>query len=156
MLSFWDLVIERIQGKLECWKKSYISMGGRITLIKATLSNLPVYYMSLFKMPLKIISQVKKYQRDFLWKGGFDKKDHLVNWKEVCRPKLMGGLGIGKIKERNMVLMGMWLWRFSMEQDSLWYSTISHRYGHHPNGWDCNSPFMEKHLSFLPYLFIIY
>jgi hypothetical protein len=34
----------------------YLSKGGRLTLIKSTLSNLPTYYLSLFPI-----------QRDFLW-----------------------------------------------------------------------------------------
>lgn len=33
------------------WKSNYLYLGGRISHIKATLSNLLVYYMSLFGMP---------------------------------------------------------------------------------------------------------
>lgn len=58
--SFWEPVLERIHKKLANWKKSYISLGGRITLIKATLSNASVYYMSLFKMPKKIQLDLEK------------------------------------------------------------------------------------------------
>lgn len=43
-----------------------------------------------------------------------DKKDHLVNWEEISRPKLYGGLGIGHLKERNLALVARWLWRFSL------------------------------------------
>lgn len=53
-VSFWDSVVEKVSKKLVCWKKSYISLGGKITLIKASLSNIPVYYISLFKMPFKV------------------------------------------------------------------------------------------------------
>lgn len=64
--------------KLVCWKKSYISLGGRTTLIKAALANVPVCYMSLFKMPSKVVLTIEKYQWDFLWEGGRQTKDHLV------------------------------------------------------------------------------
>lgn len=47
-LSFRDPVVERVQKKLATWKRNHISLGGRITLIKAALANTPVYYMSLF------------------------------------------------------------------------------------------------------------
>lgn len=107
-LSFWDPVIERIQNKLDSWKKGYISLGGRITLIKTVLSNFSIYYMSLFKMPEKRTLKVEKLHRDFLWEGGLT-KDHLVGWKKVCCPKKEGGLGIGRIKERSLALMGKWL-----------------------------------------------
>lgn len=62
---FWDPVVE-VSKKLACWKRSYISLGGRITLIKAALSNILVYYMSLFKMSSKVFLTIEKCQRDFL------------------------------------------------------------------------------------------
>lgn len=49
--ALWSLVIENFKKKLSSCKRHYTYLGERITLIKATLSNLPVYYMSLFKMP---------------------------------------------------------------------------------------------------------
>lgn len=59
-ISFWDLVIERIQKKLARWKKSYISLGGRITFINVVMSNVPIYYMSIFKMLAKVIHVLEK------------------------------------------------------------------------------------------------
>lgn len=41
--------------------------GGRVTLIKSTLSNLPTYYMSLFPIPVCVDARIEKLQRDFLW-----------------------------------------------------------------------------------------
>ena len=43
----WDGVEERFRRKLANWKRQYISKGGRLTLIRNTLSNLPIYIMSL-------------------------------------------------------------------------------------------------------------
>jgi len=75
---------------------------------------MPVYYMSLFKMPSQMVKELEKYQRNFLWDGGMGKKDHLVNWDELCRLKEFGGLGIGHLKERSLALLAKCLWRFSM------------------------------------------
>lgn len=75
--------------------------------------------MSLFKMSRKIQLVLERQQSDFLWDGGLDKKDHLVNWGEICRPKEFKGLGLGHFKERNHALLGKWLWWFSNEADSL-------------------------------------
>lgn len=36
-------------------KRSYISLGGRIILIKGVLSNILVYYMSMYKIPMKVV-----------------------------------------------------------------------------------------------------
>lgn len=49
--EFWIPVIERCKKNLATWKANYQSFGGRITLIKATLSNLPIYYLSTLKIP---------------------------------------------------------------------------------------------------------
>ena len=38
-LQVWDGVEERFRKKLTLWKRKYISKGGRLTLIKSTLSN---------------------------------------------------------------------------------------------------------------------
>ena len=32
-IGFWDLVVERVSKRLDEWKKDYLSLGGRITLI---------------------------------------------------------------------------------------------------------------------------
>lgn len=132
--SFWDPMVKRIHKKLAGWKKSYISLGGRLTLIKATLSNVFVYYMSFFKVPRKIQQDLDKCQRDFLWLGAFDKKDYLVKWEDVYRLKVFGGLGIRHLNKKNIALLRKWLWRFSNGESSLWHSIIHKKYGFDPNG----------------------
>ena len=69
-LQVWDGVEERFRKKLALWKRQYISNGGRLTLIKSTLSNMPIYTMSLFPIPKKVKSRLEKIQLDFLWGGG--------------------------------------------------------------------------------------
>ena len=64
---FWDVVEERFKRKLGTWKKQYLSKGGRLTLIKSTLSNLPIHFMSLFVIPKKVRLRLERIQREFLW-----------------------------------------------------------------------------------------
>ena len=52
--AVWDGVEERFKKKLAIWKKQYISKGGRLTLIRSTLSNLPIYIMSFFRIPKEV------------------------------------------------------------------------------------------------------
>ena len=42
-ISVWDEVEEKVRRRLAVWKCQYISKGGRITLIKSTLSSIPLY-----------------------------------------------------------------------------------------------------------------
>ncbi|RVW29709.1 putative ribonuclease H protein [Vitis vinifera] len=106
-IGFWDPVVERISRRLDGWKKAYLSLGGRITLIQSCLSHIPSYFLSLFKIPVSIASKIEKMQRDFLWSGaGEGKRDHLIRWEVVSRPREMGGLGFGKTSMRNSALLG--------------------------------------------------
>ena len=67
--------------------------------------------------------------RDFFWEGkGEGKKDHLVKWEIVSKTKKFGGLKVGNLTKRNLTLLGKWLWRFPLEQDSLWHSIIASKY----------------------------
>ena len=69
-----------MERRLPGWKKLYLSKGGKVTLIKSTLSSLPTYFLSLFPIPAKVAKRVEKLQRDFLWSGIRDDcKIHLVN-----------------------------------------------------------------------------
>jgi hypothetical protein len=78
--SIWDDVVEKIDRRLAIWKRLYLSKGGRITLIKSTLSNLPTYFMSLFPIPALEAKHIEKLQRAFLWGGiSEDFKYHLVS-----------------------------------------------------------------------------
>lgn len=50
-LSFLDTVVEGVQKKMPYWKKKILHfIGSIITLIKVAISNISVYYMSLFKI----------------------------------------------------------------------------------------------------------
>ena len=83
---------ERLRKRLSLWKRQYLSKGGRLTLLKSTLSSLPTYFLSLFVIPKKVCARLEKIQRDFLWGGGaLEKKPHLVSWKVVCADKKKGG-----------------------------------------------------------------
>ena len=54
--------------------------GGRQTRIKSTLSNLPIYFMSIFAISRRIAMRLEKMQQDFLWGGeSLTHKPHLVN-----------------------------------------------------------------------------
>ena len=82
--SVWDGVEEKMRRRLAWWKWQYISKGGRITLIKSTLASMPIYHMSLFRMPKTVVRRLEKVQRDFLWGGGnVERKAHLVKWEVV-------------------------------------------------------------------------
>ena len=85
--TIWDPILGKMERKLSGWQRMYLFKGGRVTLIKSTLSSLPTYYLSLFPIPSSVALCIDKIQRDFLWGGiGEGKKFHLINWHQVCQP----------------------------------------------------------------------
>ncbi|KAL5545374.1 hypothetical protein UlMin_005061, partial [Ulmus minor] len=137
--EFWNPVVEKVGKRLDGWKKSVLSKGGRLTMIQSVLSSIPIYFMSLFKLPNGVAALLEKMMRQFLWDkevGG--KGKNLVDWKLVCSPKESGGLGIGNLLIRNKALLGKWLWRFPLEQHTLWAAVIRSKYGLNREGWDTN------------------
>jgi len=71
---FWNGVIEKVQARLSRWKERSLSMAGRICLIRSVLSSIPLFFMSLFIMPIGVARKLIKLQRDFLWGWGADGK----------------------------------------------------------------------------------
>jgi len=66
---FWNGVLERVQGKLSRWKGRCLSLAGRICLIKFVLSSIPLFFMSLFKLPSVVADKLVWIQKNFLWGG---------------------------------------------------------------------------------------
>ena len=120
-IAAWDRIEKRFRKRLAMWKRQYISKGGRVTLIRSTLSNLPIYFMSIFQLPRVVRMRLKQIQRDFLWGGGaLKQKPHLVRWPIVCVDKSKGGLGVKSLGTFNRALLGKWVWRFANERKALW------------------------------------
>ena len=88
--------------------------GGRITLINSVLSALPIYLLSFFKIPKKVVHKIVSIQRNFLW-GGHQEANKIpwVKWDTVCLPKNKGGLGIKDLSKFNEALLGKWGWELA-------------------------------------------
>ncbi|KAJ9701497.1 hypothetical protein PVL29_006726 [Vitis rotundifolia] len=135
-VAVWDGVEERMRKRLALWKRQFISKGGRITLIRSTLASMPIYLMSLLRMPRAVRLRLEKIQRDFLWGGGaLENKPHLVKWAVVCSHKKKGGLGIRNFSSLNKALLCKWSWRYAVERESFWKLLISRKYGEEVGGW---------------------
>lgn len=89
-----------------------MSQAGKVLLLKAPLQNLPVYALSLFKIPAKFVEIIEKIQKCFLWSGVEEKKRiPFVALDNVCKPKKHGVLGLRSIRMFNKALLAKQVWR---------------------------------------------
>jgi hypothetical protein len=66
----------------------------------------------------------------FFGGGSVDhRKISWIDWQTICRSKEVGGLGVRRIKDFNIVLLGKWCWRLLVDRDRLWFRVLSSRYG---------------------------
>ncbi|XP_058082388.1 uncharacterized protein LOC131230485 [Magnolia sinica] len=126
----WDKIINKFHRFLASWKCRYLSLGGRLTLIKAALSSLPLFFMSLFRCPAQVLKTMDKIRRDFLWfSKDNQRKFHPLEWSEVCKVFRGGGASIKNLKSMNLALLGKWVWLFASEREAQWVKIVRGKYG---------------------------
>lgn len=80
----WYSILEKIEYCLAGWNCLNFSKGVRITLIKSSLLNWPIYFMLLFPLPVGVANRLEKLQWHFFCK---------LVWARVYSQVLKGGLG---------------------------------------------------------------
>nr|GEX17555.1 retrovirus-related Pol polyprotein from transposon TNT 1-94 [Tanacetum cinerariifolium] len=81
----WNDVVQK--------KAKTLSVGGRLTLIKSVLGDMPTYYMSLFKVPKIVLSHLEDLHNSFFLGADMDdRKITWVSWRKVMAHKQHGGL----------------------------------------------------------------
>ncbi|GKA54163.1 RNA-directed DNA polymerase, eukaryota, partial [Tanacetum coccineum] len=84
----WSEVIGSMVSRLSRWKLKTLSIGGRLTLLKFVLGAIPIYHMSLFKVPMKVLHNMEAIKARFF--NGMDinsRKLSWVRWKNVMASK---------------------------------------------------------------------
>nr|GFB90486.1 RNA-directed DNA polymerase, eukaryota, reverse transcriptase zinc-binding domain protein [Tanacetum cinerariifolium] len=95
LVKKWDESIAKLKKKLSKWKLKTLSVGGRLTLLKAVLGSTPIYNMSLFKVPKQVLNSMERMRMDFF--NGVqesERKIAWVKWSKVLASKKFGGLGV--------------------------------------------------------------
>ncbi|GJT94027.1 RNA-directed DNA polymerase, eukaryota, reverse transcriptase zinc-binding domain protein [Tanacetum coccineum] len=91
----WQEIVEKVKSRLSKWKSKTLSIGGRLTLLKSVLGSIPVFHMSIFKVPSKVLHILESIKSHFF--NGHDpgsKKASWVKWNNVLAYKKRGGLVI--------------------------------------------------------------
>ena len=74
-------------------------------MIKAVAQSIPVYSMSVFKLPVGLCKDIEVMIRKFWWGRGDVKKLHWVKWSSLCSSKSIGGMGFRDFQKFNNALL---------------------------------------------------
>lgn len=93
ILDLFKRVLDQIGSRLANWKMNYLAFIGRVTLVKHTLSTIPIYLFLVFRAPKYFLSKVRSVdqikvfvaQRDG---GGIP----WMIWANLCKPLGQGRL----------------------------------------------------------------
>ncbi|XP_058733674.1 uncharacterized protein LOC131605319 [Vicia villosa] len=94
-VAMWKDVIKYIRRRLDKWRGIFLSIGERVVLINSILNAIPLYSLSFYRAPKKVMKEIKSIQRRILWRGVEGGRGiSWVSWRNVCKPKEDGGVGI--------------------------------------------------------------
>ena len=120
-------------------------MEGRVTLVQACLTNIPLFMMSFYPLPVGPRKKADLYRARLVWQENEDKKYHLVNWKTCCLPKEQGVLGILNLEMMNKALLAKWFGELETE-NGIWVDILLNKYVKNK----CLSRIKEKKTRRLP------
>jgi hypothetical protein len=99
-----------------------MNKSGRLAMVKSVLGAIPLHQMLIIVPPKKMLKQIEKIQRGFLWAGRADAQGgHChVNWQHVCRPIEQGGLGVRDLERTGLSLRIRWMWLGRTDDTRAW------------------------------------
>ncbi|GJV74181.1 RNA-directed DNA polymerase, eukaryota, reverse transcriptase zinc-binding domain protein [Tanacetum coccineum] len=129
-IKSWDEIVDKMVDRLSKWKMKTLSIGGRLTLLKAVLGSMPIYHMSIFKVPMKVLQRMESIRSRFFSVVDLNSKKSIwVKWSKVLCSKEKGGLGVSSLYALNRALMCKWVWRFTTQKNLLWTRVIKAIHG---------------------------
>lgn len=120
---------EKVDRRLAGWKTKYLSLAGRITLAKSTISSMAFYSMQTAKIPRTVCDEIDKMTRRFIWGGDEEKRRiHLLSRDTLQKQRDHGGIGILSSRQANAAFLTKLGWRVLSEPNALWSRVPRHKY----------------------------
>lgn len=114
--------------RISQWSYRLLSIGGKLTLVKAVLTSIPVYWFSLLLVPKKIINMMRKLLFNFLWTGSLSSGGLVMaGWEQFSIPVSSGGWGIKDLHTFSEGLRLKSFWR-ALFGNTLWTKVVHCKY----------------------------
>jgi hypothetical protein len=119
-------LVDNIAGRLPHWMSGLMNKTGRLTMVKSVLSAIPIHQLLVFAPPMSSLKQVERIERGFFWAARAEANGGQchVNWRRVCRPISLGGLGVRDLEQIGLSLRLRWL-RYSRMDDTRAWSNLN-------------------------------
>lgn len=116
---------EQITDKLHTWTTKFLSYEGKIRLIASVIYGKVNFWSSVFMLPKSFYAKIDSLCAAFLWgnKSGTTRGAR-VSWRDICKPKAEGGLGIRLLEEFELVFRLKHAWNLFTNVESLWVSWL--------------------------------
>jgi hypothetical protein len=121
-------IIDSVAAHIPQWKGNMLNVVGRTTLVKVTLSAIPVHTSIALCLSSWAIECIEKLRRAFIWAGADAVSEGRckVAWQTVCRPRELGGLGVVDLRRVGVALRVRWPWLQRVDPDRTWWSLPNH------------------------------
>ncbi|XP_028555252.1 uncharacterized protein LOC110110727 [Dendrobium catenatum] len=131
--------------KLNTWG-NFISLEGKLVLVKTAFLCLPMFLSSISLVPLSIPKEFDKMCRSYLWNKSNGRTGlHYVSWELSCKSKKEGGRGLFSAVSRIGPLQAKFAWEFLMKPNSLLNQIIKGNVFIHDGDW--NLSLLQDHFG---------
>ncbi|PKU61387.1 Putative ribonuclease H protein [Dendrobium catenatum] len=128
--SEYQFIIDNVMKKLNSWGSKFLSLAGKITLVKTVILSILSFYTTVSIIPNSILEEIEKLCRSFIWnKNNNGQGLHYINWNKICEPVNHGGRGLHSCINKVGPLRAKVAWKYLKEDDYLLHKTLYPKYG---------------------------
>nr|GEW06345.1 putative RNA-directed DNA polymerase, eukaryota, reverse transcriptase zinc-binding domain protein [Tanacetum cinerariifolium] len=114
-------------------KLKLLSIGDRLSLIKSVLIVIPLYHMSIFKVPIGMLNYLDSIRRNFFYGvDGSDRKLAWIGWNMVLTSKKNGGEVALKVLYKRLYALEMC--KSISVAEKMGHPSLSHSFRRMPRG----------------------
>ncbi|XP_031124288.1 uncharacterized protein LOC116026999 [Ipomoea triloba] len=124
---------DKVRARILYWGNRFLSRAGREVFLKTVLQSIPNYAMNVFLLPKGLCTDIERLMNSF-WRGCENRGGKGIRWgiwKDLCKPKSVGGMGFRAVREMNVAMLGKQGWKFLFNPNALVTRVFKARYFPH-------------------------